>query len=369
MNERLPAISVIIPMYNAEKYIEQCLDSVLTQTFTDYEVIVADDCSTDRSVELVTKIISDRLTQGGGRKNIRLTKLLENSGGAALPRNHALKLSRGKYVFFLDGDDIITTDALQKLHTAAEHTNADVVHVEKYFETVGNIDAGNRQARLRLNTHQSPPFVDKLTVETDDLNERVQRFCQRGYMWWACSKLFRRDFLIDNEIAFISIPSTEDMIFSFCTVCCAKTYVRIPAVIYVYRQTPDSLTRVIKPSAEQQLKRYIKIISEGTRELDRFMSGLDFFNEHPDCRYDVLNFFIETNIGFESWIYSSFPLTQLDDILRRDFLQKLGDNPILTAQLFNLANIYSLELEQLGKQLVDTQIRMRKGGELRDRQQ
>ena len=68
MNEKLPAISVIIPMFNMEKYIEQCLDSVLTQTFTDYEVIVADDCSTDRSVELVEKIISDRLTQGGDEK-------------------------------------------------------------------------------------------------------------------------------------------------------------------------------------------------------------------------------------------------------------------------------------------------------------
>ena len=66
MEEKIPAISVIIPMYNAEKYIKQCLDSVMSQTFDNYEVIVADDCSTDRSVEIVERIIEQHR---GGEEN------------------------------------------------------------------------------------------------------------------------------------------------------------------------------------------------------------------------------------------------------------------------------------------------------------
>ena len=95
-----PAISVIIPMYNVEKYIGQCLGSLLSQTFQDFEAIVVDDCSTDNSVAEVEKFLpklNDRL---------KLIKLNKNSGGVGIPRNVGIQLAHGKYIAFLDSDDL-----------------------------------------------------------------------------------------------------------------------------------------------------------------------------------------------------------------------------------------------------------------------
>ena len=97
-----PAISVIIPMYNAEEYVGECLDSLLAQTFQDFEVIVVDDCSADKCFELV---------EGYSPKfkgRLRLEKTEKNSGGGGyVPRNIGMSLARGEYVYFMDADDYI----------------------------------------------------------------------------------------------------------------------------------------------------------------------------------------------------------------------------------------------------------------------
>lgn len=349
----MPEISVIIPLFNAEKYIAQCLESVLNQSFNDYEVLIIDDCSTDRSVEIVESM-SERFY---GR--LTLLKRNINTGGAARPRNIALNLAKGNYIFFLDGDDVIIKDAFKILHESARSFDADVVHVEKYFVTVG--ETINIQSKLHLDTHQAAPFVDKITVETDDLAERVKRFCKKNFLWWACSKLFRREFLIENELKFIPIPSTEDMIFTFETVCLAKNYVRIPNAVYIYRQTRQSATRGTL-DVDKKLKRYVTILVEGTRELERFMSEIKFFNEHPEYRYAVLNFFVQSNVTWEAPLYLKAPPSKLDALLRSKFLKELDGTPALTAQLFDIANLYRLQIERLKQQLATLKRQNTNGG-------
>ena len=349
----MPEISVIIPMFNAEKYIRQCLNSVLHQTFDDCEVIIVDDLSTDRSVEIVESMID----KFNGR--LTLIKRDKNSGGAATPRNIALEIAKGNYIFFLDGDDVIIRDALKILIEPARNFDADVVHVEKYFVTAEDII--NAKSKLRLETHQAAPFVDKPTVETNVIAERIKRFCRKNFLWWACSKLFRRNFLIENNVKFIPIASTEDMIFSFETVCLAKTYVRIPDTVYVYRQTQNSATRG-ELNVEQKLKRYVTILSEGTRELERFMNGLKFFVEHPNYRYAVLNFFVQSNVGWEAPLYLKAPAFKLDELLRENFSTEFADNPTLATQLFSLANLYRIKISQLQNRLATLQRKNTNGG-------
>ena len=121
---KIPGISVIIPMYNAERYIKSCIMSVLRQTLQDFELICVDDCSTDNTVQVVME-----LAQKDSR--IRLVKLAQNSGGASEPRNMGLRLSRGKYIMFLDADDMYTPTALEELGMIAEKWQADVVHTEQ----------------------------------------------------------------------------------------------------------------------------------------------------------------------------------------------------------------------------------------------
>ena len=118
-------ISVVIPLYNAEKYISECLGSLLAQTFQDFEVIVVDDCSTDNSVQIVERYVS----KFNGRLN--LFHLKENSGSGGVPRTKGITFSRGKYVFFLDADDRLENIALEKMYSLINYYDTDVVYFEK----------------------------------------------------------------------------------------------------------------------------------------------------------------------------------------------------------------------------------------------
>ena len=112
-----PAVSVIIPMYNAENYISDCLDSILNQTFKDFEVIVVNDCSLDNS----GAIAESYLEKFGGRLKIYDNK---KNLGAGSTRNKGLTLSRGDYIFFIDSDDFITPTALEEMILLMKNYNA-----------------------------------------------------------------------------------------------------------------------------------------------------------------------------------------------------------------------------------------------------
>ena len=127
MNENFPKVSVIIPVYNVEKYLAVCLESLLIQTFTDFEVIVVDDCSTDNSLA----IAESYLERFGGR--LKIFSLEENTGSGAVPRNVGLEVASGKYVYFVDDDDLLIDIALDTLFNYTEEYQAQVVYMEKFF--------------------------------------------------------------------------------------------------------------------------------------------------------------------------------------------------------------------------------------------
>ena len=118
---KYPAISVIIPLYNAERYIGETLDSLLAQTFQDFELIVVDDCSTDSSCA----VVENYAERFGGR--LKLTRTIKNTGSGTEPRNLGLTLSRGEYVYFMDNDDAVTPTALDELYALAKKFDADAL--------------------------------------------------------------------------------------------------------------------------------------------------------------------------------------------------------------------------------------------------
>ena len=95
----LPLVSVVIALYNSDRYIEETIDSVLSQSYSNFEVIVVDDCSTDNSLEVVKKVSE-------GDPRVHLISLDSNSGGPAIPRNRGIDYSKGDYLAFLDADDV-----------------------------------------------------------------------------------------------------------------------------------------------------------------------------------------------------------------------------------------------------------------------
>lgn len=127
-------ISVITPMYNAEKYILETINSVISQSYKNWEMIIVDNCSTDRSREIVESIDDDR---------IKLIKLDFNSGGPARPRNKGLDNANGEYIAFLDADDIWLENKLEKQIKILRNNDCDIVHslgytINEKSQRIGN---------------------------------------------------------------------------------------------------------------------------------------------------------------------------------------------------------------------------------------
>ena len=191
----VPAVSVIIPMYNSQRYIKSCVTSVLNQTLRNLEIICVDDCSTDDTFKIVSEI-----AQKDGR--VRVCKLPKNSGGASEPRNVGMRMSRGKYIAFLDSDDLYTPTAMQELFILGEKWNADVVHTEQvYFPENQQIDV-DENTKFTTFSKERGGFCTEPKLETDNLAERVKMFFEGKFFGWVHNKLYRRDFIMEKNLKF-----------------------------------------------------------------------------------------------------------------------------------------------------------------------
>ena len=216
-----PAISVIVPMYNVEKYIANCLDSILAQTFKDFELILINDCSPDNS----RQIAESYLDKFAGRLKIYDN---EKNLGVSLTRNKGLKISRGEYIFFIDSDDFITPTALEEMISLMKNYNAEVIYIEKYFKA----DDDGKIFEKKIT--QGAKRVSIPTFEPDNLAERVDYISRKNFWGTPWSKFIRRDFLLDNELFFPNFVPCEDHIWTFGLFFFAKRFLRVPNAIYVH---------------------------------------------------------------------------------------------------------------------------------------
>ncbi len=200
------AVSVIIPVYNAEKYLGVCLESILIQTFQDYEVIVVDDCSTDASPAIAESF----LEKFGGRLKIISTE--KNTGSGAVPRNIGLEFSQVKYIFFMDNDDLLIDIALEELYNFAEKYSAEVVYMEKYFDCDEEIIPKNLVPAKWL---YADSLIEEPTFESENIFERMEKFLSSKFCWAPWAKFFRRDFLADNKIFLPQMTIADDVIHMF----------------------------------------------------------------------------------------------------------------------------------------------------------
>ena len=318
-----PKISVIIPLYNAEKYIRQCLISVLASKFQDYEVIVVDDCSTDNSVDEVKKF----LPHFDGRLKILSTE--KNSGGPGTPRNIGIKNAAGKYIAFVDSDDLILPATLAIFFEFAEYYKADVVFPDRYFVCGDKFNNDNLKVMFNGTVEE---LVDAPTVEPSNLRERI-RLCSEGkFMLWG--KFYRRDFLLQNKIEFPQINFSEDTVFSLKCICLAENYLRIPHVMNIYRIRKNSASRKILSSREG-VKLWLSVVTIGIESINDFMSKQQFFQQNPDCRYEILNFFIDKHFDMIKNLFQDVPNYEIQKIFY-DELQ----NPELNSTEKNLIAAY-----------------------------
>ena len=289
-------------MFNAEKYIAECLNSLVEQTFQDFEVIVVDDCSTDSSVAIVESYAS----KFGGRLKLSKTKI-NSGGGGYVPRNIGLGLSRGEYIYFVDADDFIAKDALEILHTTAKNSGADVVYTPAYF-SYGGADKINLEVDKEGRTLREAGREDNPTLTVDNPEQNLQRLLLGGgsfHMPWV--KFIQRSFLIENEIVFPKIFSGGDFIWTIQVFCCAKKFLRIPVALYFYRENAfDSITRE-KKSPREQISKCVTAFLLGMKALQELSTK---------------NNLLQNQIYFQAAVRPFF-----NNCLKRTFDERMQLNP------------------------------------------
>ncbi len=222
----LPLVSVVIPVYNVEKYLSDCLESVLQQNFEGMEIFCVDDCSTDGS--------RDILDQYAARdKRIRIIRY-EKNGGLSYARNQAMKQAKGQYIFFLDSDDMMAEGALQVLYERASSQWLDVLGFDTENVYEKNIDA----------SLYSPFGIHSGKYDGIDTGQRlfVQQMKQGDYFPMACAYFWRTEFLRKHDLWFHEGILHEDNPFTFQAMMFAERMAVLPKTCYIYRRRADSIT-------------------------------------------------------------------------------------------------------------------------------
>ncbi len=212
---KTPEISVIVPVYNAEKYLRRCIDSILAQTFTDFELLLINDGSNDHSGE-----VCDEYAQ----KDFRIRVFHKENGGVSSARNMGLDNAMGNWVTFIDSDDAINSDYL---YSMISQSDADLIMSS--FEIMDNIT-------------QWDNFINNHIFFEDDIKYFIEKYIWSAQFCAPWCKLYKRS-IIDNLRFNTEISLAEDTIFVFGYLCQVKSVRTIEKFDYLYnRHVDDSLS-------------------------------------------------------------------------------------------------------------------------------
>lgn len=254
----MPKVSVIVPVYNAENYIRTCLDSLIAQTLEDIEIICVDNVSTDASSSIVREyVLRD--------KRVKLIAQDRNRGQAN-SLNKGLMASTGEYVAECDADDWAEPDMYEKLYEASE--GCDVVQCGFWYE-------------FPTVTHTRMIGDTKAIFHPMKTLKGKNKLGFLAFMPHIMSAIYRRDFLIDNNIMYREGKQFEDTSLSFKIRTTAKRYVLLPELLYHYRQiNPNSGTATIN-DMEGMFEQYQEICKwnkEHNLELDEYITVMRFYS-------------------------------------------------------------------------------------------
>ncbi|MBQ9487032.1 MAG: glycosyltransferase [Selenomonadaceae bacterium] len=272
--KKTPYFSVIVPMYNVQRYIKLCIDSILNQTFKDFEIIIVDDASTDDSY----KICNERY---GDNEKVRIIRQEKNQGQGPA-RNNGIANALGKYIYFLDSDDLIMVDTLEKIHEVAEKTDADVIRAAGYFVTYQDDDKPIEVSKMKKiwDRYNTEGFLKE-----DKYYRLVEHYHNHGNfttVWLCC---YKREFLKRHSIKFEAIIS-EDELFTIEIYCYAEKYYVMHNSFYVYRRHSGT---TMTNYNYNRIKRAFKAVLTMASKLERALPNVKQFAEDKIKR----NIFIE----------------------------------------------------------------------------
>lgn len=227
-SEKEPYVSVVIPVYNVENYVKECIDSISNQTLKQIEIICVNDGSTDNSLEVLLEC---------ARKDNRIKIYQHKNSGLSATRNAGVKQASGKYIYFMDSDDILEKNALQLLYKKMEKDQLEVVYFDgSSFATTNNCD---EQVKTYQNYYtRKHTYSDGIYTGAELMKEMLDA---EEYRTSACLQMLKRTFFMDKQLWFEKGVLHEDNAFTFCCMLSAERAGYIRKSLFNRRVREDSI--------------------------------------------------------------------------------------------------------------------------------
>lgn len=292
-------VSIIIPIYNSEKYLKRCLDSVLEQNYSNIEIILINDGSTDKSIDIIKSYLS----------HPKIILLNQENQGQSIARNNGIKIASGKYITFLDSDDWINKNYIGNLYKAISNGNSDI----SVSNAVLAYDNGKAK---RMNKFQ----FYKLSSE-EALNELLLDGVVKSYAW---GKMYKTELFIKNQIEFPSGMYYEDLATLLKLFYSANNISFVNEYDYFYYQNNNSSSR--KPNRKN-------------------------FNDRLQALCIINRFLIEKNIKDKfKKNFNHLCIFHLSLIIKQSYLWKIDiDKNYYIAEILKLIDENSLSIELIRK--------------------
>lgn len=296
----IPHLSVIIPVYNVETYLEEALDSVLNQSFKNIEVITVNDGSTDKS-----GIILDEYE----KKNQRLTVYHRQNYGLSATRNFGFKKAKGAYIYFLDSDDCIANGAFEDVMRLAADTSSDIICLSsKYIDEYG-----------RVMEKKTPKIRPDYQIPVSGENLFVELMKSKSYSSTVSSYIFKKSFLKELQISFDEGFIHEDEAFTAIALCSTDCVTSKSCCYYLHRLRSNSI---------MSQKKGEKNIIGWTKAVSNILSFINSRNLNEDTVEMLLvrvRILANNSIGVINKLNSEQgSILHLHNYLDKDEISKLG---------------------------------------------
>ena len=285
----MPFVSVIVPVYKVEKYLRECLDSLVNQSLKDIEIICVDDGSPDNCGQILDEYAG---------KDPRIKVIHQKNGGLSNARNSGLKEASGKYISFVDSDDFVNSEFLEKLYEAAERNQADI--------TVGSI-IRKREHHEKFRVH----YTGEKRVET--LPEKIA-LCNVPKCCYVVSKLYRRELIIDEK--FTENVYFEDVLWLPGILKKSGILATAAGAVYYYRANPSSTVK------QRQSAKKIFDRANSKRFIIRFFEG----NGLPLTRRD-------RTLNKKTVYFGKIPLLKVKEFENRETFYLFGLLPVFRRKI------------------------------------
>lgn len=282
-----PLVSIIIPVYKVEKYLRQCVESIINQTLTDIEIILVDEGDLDECREIIDEY------EFGNSKDNRIKTIHEKNGGYGASMNKGIYLASGEYIGIVEADDFVDKNMFYDLYKIAKEKNADIVKSDFYYYSTEKNQARKAGKIAKFK-------ADKITnVKNDPAILRIQ-----PSIW---SAIYKREFLVKNDIKFLETKggSYQDTSFAFKTLSLAERII-LTTKAYLYYRTDNEFSSVNNNG---------KIFAI----CDEYKEITNFIKKHPELKN-----YINTAKMQNQYFAYIWNLKRIDKQYREEFIERFS---------------------------------------------